>query len=47
MFYIFYIIYADNLMCCYLSYNYLCDFCYLSNIGGIINYLELVELGGG
>ncbi len=46
MFYVFYIIYVNNLKCCYLSYNYLCDFYYLSNLGGIINYLELVEFKG-
>ena len=29
-------IYVNNLMCCYLSYNYLCDFYYLSEIVEII-----------
>ena len=45
-------------MVCLCVYNYLCDFmlfkkieeilCWgIMKIGGIINYLELVELGGG
>ncbi len=46
-------------MVCLCVYNYLCDFLLfkkieeillfwgIMKIGGIINYLELVELGGG
>jgi len=51
-FYIIYVIYVNNLMCCYLSYNYLCDFYYLSEVVEIIvnlekennGYLELLDL---